>query len=299
MGDRPVPHDAYPVGSGFLWRWVDLPQDDAMAAFVLRYAVAGDEARERLRSALSTDDLYTLLLFSRRSALRAIRTGDAGAAELAADALALAPVGRNAIDSQNVGVAEALAAYAGQRVVLGHADPGLARAAGLREVAGPDGPVLVEDRFQRYHPSCDLALVALRATALVDADVGYQAMDVAVADAIADVWLRGGDEPPRAALRAVTGCASVHGAPPVSPAVPDGTHFLLIYLAEAATAADAATIAGAAGVRHGGAAAVGAAVGRLCAIVIGARTPHGPPAPESAASLARFVRPLTELLAGA
>jgi hypothetical protein len=288
MGVGPVPHSDYPDGSGFLWRWVDVPQDDAMAAFVLRSTVADD---------LSTDDLYTLLLFSRRSALRAIRTGDPGAAELAAGALTL--VDRHAIDVRDVVVARSLAAYAGQRVALGHADPALTRAAGLREVAGPDGPVLVEDRFQRYDPSCDLALLALRATTVVDADVSYHAVRVTVADAIADVWLRDGDEPPRAVLRGLTGCASVHAAPPPSPAVPFGTHFLLIYLAEAATEADAATIAGAAGVRHDGAAAVGLAVGRLCAIVVGAGTRHGPPAPESAASLARFVSPLTDLLARA
>jgi len=89
--------------------------------------------------------------------------------------------------------------------------------------------------------------------------VGYHAVGVTVADAISDVWLRGRGEPPRTVLREVTGCASVHGAPPPSPAVPFGTHFLLIYLAEAATEADAATIAGAAGVRHDGAAAVGVA----------------------------------------
>jgi hypothetical protein len=287
MGEGPVPHSDYPDGSGFLWRWVDLPQDDAMASFV-RSPVASD---------LSTVDPYTLWLFSRRLALRAIRTGDADAAALAADALAL--VDRDAIDLRDMVVAESLAGYARQRVTLGHADPALARGAGLREVAGPDGPVLVEDRFRRYDPSCDLALLALRATALVDADVGYHAVHVAVADAIADVWLRGGGEPPRAVLRGVTGCASVHGAPPPSPAVPPGTHFLLIYLAEAATEADAATIAGAAGVRHDGAAAVGVAVGRLCAVVIGAGTRHGPPTRESAASLARFVSPLTDLLAGA
>jgi hypothetical protein len=260
-----------------------------MAAFVRRSPDAGG---------FSIDDLYTLLLFAKRTALRAIRTGDAGAAQLAVDALAL--VDRNAIDiPRNLVDAESLVAYAVQRVASGHADPALARSAGLREVAGPDGPVLVEDGFQRYDPSCDLALLALRATALVDADVGYHAVDVTVADAIADVWLRARDEPPRAALRGVTGCASVQGAPPFSRAVPSGTHFLLIYLAEAATEADAATIAGAAGVRHRGAAAVGVASGRLCAIAIGASTPHGPPGPESAASLARFVPPFTDLLAGA
>lgn len=288
MGDRPVPHGDYPDGSFILWRWVDLPQDEAMADFVRRSPAAGD---------LSTDDLHTLLLFSRRSALRAIRTGDADAAKLAADALAL--VGRNAIDVRDLVVAESLAGYAAQRVTLAHADPALARGAGLREVLGPDGPVLLEDRCQPYDPSCDLVRLALRATAVVDADVGYRAMDVTVADSISDVWLRGGDEPPRAVLRNVTGCVSVHGAPPSSPAVPPGIHFLLVYLAEAATEADAAAIAGAAGVRHDGAAAVGVAVGRLCAVVIGAGTRHGPPAPESTASLARFVRPLAELLATA
>jgi hypothetical protein len=209
-------------------------------------------------------------------------------------------VDRDAIDiPRNLVEAESLAAYAGQRVASGHADPALARRAGVREVAGPEGPVLVEDRFHRYDPSCDLALLALRATALVDADVGYHAVSVTVADAIGEVWLRGGGEPPRAVLRGVTGCASVQGAPPASPAVPDGIHFLLIYLAEAATEADATTIAEAAGVRHDGAAAVGVAIGKLCAVVIGGTPRHGPPAPESAASLARFIHPLTELLAGA
>src|SRR5687768_11060524 len=65
-----------------LLQFVDSPIDGVVDALCRRFEAAGEAERDRLRAALTTDDLYTLVTFARRSAVRSLRGDDREPARL-------------------------------------------------------------------------------------------------------------------------------------------------------------------------------------------------------------------------
>ncbi|MDX3660082.1 hypothetical protein PV646_22520 [Streptomyces sp. ID05-26A] len=264
--------DVYSRQAQRLWRWVDAPQDAEVAGFVALQAVLG--ADERARD-LSEADRRTLITFARRIALATLRTGDPAALDAAFEALAV--VGVERVDERDA----ALVAYAAHRV-------GAPRSAGeidlpgdwgMREVSTPDGVVLVRDDGGRYSDGSDLAARALRAADLLEAG-WYIDAEVTVGTS----WSAGSLGEPRRPLVAVAGVRAEreHGR---------AGHSALVFLAEAATAQDAATVAEA----GAGTARLAVAVGHRCALLI-ARSPAGVAPVETAASLERFRQGLADIL---
>jgi hypothetical protein len=314
-GPSPLAGVAYPPGSGELWRWVERDEDATVAEFLRSYAAAGGPARVAARSSLDMDDLYTLLLFARRRALAALRTGDAGAVGDAFDALSAIDVER--VDWRDAAVVAVLATFAAQHVgdpselagaavsraaddmaemlaeIAGSAPVELAEDAGYRLVDTGSGPVLLEDDLEDYEPGRDLIPLALELARRVEAEGSYEVDSVEVATEVAGIWVGAdADDAVAQALVGVSGCVSLHAHPGAGDRAL--RHFLLGYLAEAATAQDAATIA--AGTARGGRAGAevtGVAVDRWFAVLVAACTVAGEPSVEDAASLARFL-PLLE-----
>jgi hypothetical protein len=320
-GPSPIAGVTYPVGSGDLWRWVDRPADAVLSAFVAGYVTAGEQSRARMRASLTMDDLYTVLLFAQRSGFAAIRTGDARLAGEAFDALSTIDVER--VDWRDLVVAASLAGYAAGRAgavpaaaaagAIRRAEPqvaeilteaavdgiDLAETCGYRVVETASGPVLFEDGYERYAPDRELAPIALGIAAVIEGDRTYRVDGLTIAEDLPQVWVAADtDTRVGAALGRVTGCVSISASPlPVSGQRP-GDHFLNVWLVEAATAADAALVAGGAG-RGGRAGAVVLAVpaGRLCAVLVGACTLVGRPPFETVQTLARFQPAVSALLA--
>jgi hypothetical protein len=322
-GPSPIAGVDYPDESGDLWRpWVERPEDSAMSVFVGSYAAAGEPDRVVTRACLTMDDLYTVLLFARRRALAAIRTGDPHAAVEAFDALSAIDIER--VDWRDAATDAMFAAYAAPYAgipateaaegAIGRADPqmaevlseavnddeeiDLAESCGYRVVTTADGPALFDDESEPYEPDRDLVPIALGVAAAIEGEHTYLIDTLTVAEELPLVWVVSETDPQvEAAIGRLTGCVSIR-ALPVAGAGPDPNHhYLNIYLAEAATAEDAATIArGAARGERSRSAALGIAAGRLCAVLIAATVGTDQPPFETAESLARFQAPISALL---
>jgi hypothetical protein len=293
-----------------LWRWVDAPQDGELSAFATTYAGLDSAERARARSSLTMDDFYTLLTFARRCALAAIRTRDGGKVRAALDAMSAIEIER--VDWRDVVVEAGFACYAGRRLGLeparlaadaaNHAQPDigevltevaaeevdLAEQCGYREVDTPSGPVFFGDEGEDFAPDCDLVAFALDVAAALEED-RYRVDDITVASDLPEVWLAGDDMDVGRATGALTGCVSVHADLRPDAGQDENAHFLLAFLAEATTAADASRIAAAAETRAApNVAQVGVAVDRRCAVVIARSSVHGVPAVEDKESLGRL-----------
>jgi hypothetical protein len=321
-GPSPIADIDYPAGSGNLWRrWVELPQDAAMSVFIGGYAAAAEPDRVVTRASLTMDDLYTVLLFAERRAFAAIHTGDPAAAVEAFDALSAIDTER--VDWRDVTVTAMLAAYAASHAgmpavaaaegAIGRADPqvakvlsraaddeeiDLAKSCGYRVVATADGPALFEDGGKSYEPDRDLVPIALGVAAVIEGERTYRVQRLSIGKHLSPVWVAAEtDERVAAAVENLTGCGSVHAAPLAGTGRNPGDHFLTVYLAEAATAEDAAVVAeGATRGGRPGSVGLGVAAGRLCAVFVAACVVADEPSFESAESLTRFQAPVAALL---
>lgn len=302
--------DVYSRQAQRLWRWVDAPQDVEVAGFVALQSMLDGDERARLRAGLSDSDQHTLITFARRIALATLRTGDPAA--LVAAFEALAAIDGERVDERDLASAAALVTYAAQRAgaarsaaeTAARAEPAVAEILldlaaeevdlpgdwGLREVTTPDGVVLVQDDGEGYSPESGLTARALGVAALLEAD-RYPHAEITVGTGLPPVWLGEGHEE---LLRSLGPVVSVHAEPEPGP---DGRtfHFVLVFLAEAATVQDAAAVAAGA-VTAGGTAKLGVAADHRCAVLIARPSLVGATPMETAASLERFRPGLADLL---
>jgi hypothetical protein len=306
-GPSPLRDIAYPSRAAVLWRWVDAPEDATVWAFVRAYS--GIDDRAKVRSSLTMDDFYTLMTFTRRCVLAALRNEDPGAVEAAFDALSAIDLAR--VDWRDVVVAASLASFAARRVglppeevlsgavlraesqvgdILEQAITKEIDLAGYREVRTAAGPVLVESAGR--NESVDLLVRALGVAELIEDDGRYAVSGAGEVAELPAVWLS--DSPATAeARRRLRECVSVHAEPPES----RFRHFLLVFLAEAADERDAELIAEAARSRvDDGTVQLGIAVGRRCAVVVARSGVMAESSIEDPESLARFNGPIRALL---
>jgi hypothetical protein len=263
----------YPAWSAELWRWVERPQDDAVAEFVAAFAGADEPVRAELRAGLSVDDLYhCVLVFAKRRAFASLRAGDRRAAVDAFEALATVDIER--VARRDLAPTISLAWWAAQRCqAIDEVTPAIDRAAlpvremilelspeagvdpaeacGLRLVATPSGPALFGDGRHPYRPDRDLVPIAVAAAEIVEADGVHHVHT----QQIAQPWPTG----------PVNGSIPTQASPDT-----DAPHrLLLVHLVEAATAAGAAAIVASADGAESPR-SVSAAVNhdRLCAVLV-------------------------------
>lgn len=320
-GPSPIAGIDYPAGAAEQWRWLDCREDDHMSAFVRSYVDADEAVRRTMRDCLGMDDLYTVLLFARRKAFAAIRTEDPAHAVEAFDALSAVTPDRvdwrdlswgawlSALAAVRTGVAPATAAAGAiARADLRAAEilsdvvtsdectdeEQISRASGVLIVDTAGGRILLDaDGTDDGH----LAGIAVSLADAVEAEGSYRAHAPAIGGGIPAVWLRDrDDERVAAAMADLTGCASVRADPVPRPGISERDHFLLVFLAEAASEDDAARLRdGAHGGGRTGSVVTAVASGRLCAILVAACSVAGQPSIEDMDSMARFV-PLVRVL---
>lgn len=294
----------YDRSATVLWRWVDAPQDAVLREFLRDYSRAVDPAA--IRASLSEGDFYTLMTFARRCVLAALRNSAPATVLLAFEALSVIELDR--VDWRDVTVTASLVSYAARRarldpdeVVTGpvrRAEPAVAsqlrRAAtsdggsgGYHELKTADGPVLIQVSGP-VRGAIRLLRRALGVAAVIEADGRYEVSGVSAEREIPAVWLTPEAEEARQRLRR---CVSVRAEPPN-----DRAHFLLVFLAEATSDEDAATIT--AGLRTlDGAVELGITAGRLCAVVIARTAVLGASDIEDDRTLARLTAPISAALA--
>lgn len=290
-------HIRYPRRATVLWRWVDAPQGAEIAALL---------HDPDLR--LTESDYYTLMTYARRCVLAALRTADLATALAAFEALSRVDMDR--VDWRDVTVVASLASYGARRTGLDpelvltgpvrRATPAVAElltgaaiseagTGGYHELRTTNGPVLIEVSGP-VRGAVALLKTALGVAAAIEEDGRYEVGGVGVEREVPAVWLDGAEEERRRLKR----CVSVRADPPDSDA-----HFLLVFLVEAATDADAAAIAAAAQRRvFPGAVELGIAVDRRCAVVIARSAVHGVPPIEDDRSLTRLTAPIIAAMRG-
>jgi hypothetical protein len=320
-----ISYDLPPAELGLL-HFRPASADELIDEFADRYASGTDDQRAEYRSALTMDDLYTVLHYARRAVVRALRAADP---QLAARAVnALAAVDTDRVDPRDLIWQAGLLAYAVRRVggatieifeaaaaradrqtagylrEVGQRPPGGLRQWGFKEVQTPDGIGLAQDDGGRYQARDDLLAIAERIAAQIAADGTWQLSEPAVGAQLQPVWLRADKYPEPdpeldQARTEITGCVLVRGGVESDGSAMEAQN-LMMYLAKTSTARAAETIARAAGPGSGTwFAGFGVAAGQLFAMLIARSVIAEVPSAEIQQSLERFRPVLAQALAGA
>ena len=291
-----------------------LALDSELAEVCRRMAALEPAARARVRQSISMDEFYTLLAFSRRMALFALRERSVGRLRDGLNAIALIELAR--IDYRDVPTAVALLRHAAQRIgadigallkdTSAISEPEIARflsefaqrrldeqalcdITGLREVTTPYGIAFVGYGFCPYAPTADLLAALIEIAALLAAD-RYRPSGMQIATELPPVWLRAAGEATVAkAVRGARGTASLHASirPELHPA--DDSHAILLFLVELPDAERARMLQELSRTAsHSTHSLLGCAVDRLFCLGVAHSFLHGVESIETPTSLARF-----------
>ena len=197
---------------------VKQPLDEELSGLCQRFAASNPLTRSRLRGSASLEDFYTLLTFSQRSAVFAMR--DRGAEHIVAGLTAVALIEKDRIDFRDALGALSLLHHAAGVVRIDPA-PLFAKAASLAEskmselilgflkrsedgrdiqkswgytvIETKAGPGFIECGFEPYEPTYPLAQIGLALAELIKRDK-YQPTSVTVASDLPAVWLSSVDD---------------------------------------------------------------------------------------------------------
>jgi hypothetical protein len=241
--------------------------DDELRAFCRRFAAADPLSRARVRESTSMDDFYTLLEFSRRSAVFGLRSRDAGYFVDGLSAIAIIDVSR--IDHRDAQVALELLDFAARAI---ETNPGdfFKRAASLAEprmsqlilacskrlqgtydlhgdcgyamIETEAGPGFVHWNLEPYQPSYPMDKIALALADFVKRDK-YQPTFITLASKLPAVWLSSVDDPVlNRTLKSVRAGISVTAELRPSESPDYAYQHLMIFLVELKDEADAASL---------------------------------------------------------
>ena len=256
----PMPKDTYPANQGVVLASLNpkpLPLDVELKDLCRGAAALDAESHRKLRHAISMEEFYTLLAFSRRLALFAIRAKSPEGLREAVEAVALIEIAR--VDFRDVSIALGVLAYAYARIgrsprpffedASKRADPQVAEMlreqaqqslAGkklsdltfLEEVSTKYGPGFVSHGFEAYAPTVDMVSMAVEIAELFEADK-YGPMGIQIATTLPPVWLRSaGEAAVRSALEGAPAGASVSGFLRSEFRPQEEGHSVLVFLVE-------------------------------------------------------------------
>jgi hypothetical protein len=298
-----------------LLRMTKSPLDETVRAFLSSGGDGSDEPGKPPWPPLGPDDFQTLLHFSKRSAVLALRERDPARCAEGWRALAAVDVSRvNATDLREAaGVVDAVAtSLAANQEAFENAIRAASPSArevlstlhlenagvplrdwGYRVADTQSGPALVQTEFDEYSPSTDLLLLAMRASELVVTDRRPHAT-FKIGTAVPPVWFRSHDPRVSQVLDASTGTALVSLSTREGEIDPQ---LFNIYFVEVASDEEARWLADAAAKDEPGVcASVAFAVRRVVCIAVTASRTSGKPSAESAASLSQALEPVKALL---
>jgi hypothetical protein len=297
--------------------------DEELSALCDRFAAATEAERARMRRSISMDGFYTLMTFSRRAAVFALRERRVQHVQDSLRALALIESER--VDQRDIAWAMGIAYYAATRTALDAATLVRAAAAlaepdvatfmndyperhrdskdllqqwGYREVRTSDGPGLVAASFDSYDPTFPMLDLALEIAAVFEGDV-YGASDVEVASTLPSVWLRpAAAEEVKAVLTRARAGAKVRGQMRPSGDPSHESQMLLVFIEEMRDELSAGSLLEMSRrSRWQGESVLGVSAGRLFCLVVGRSTVVGVPSYESAQRLERFMALLSAVVA--
>ncbi len=276
-----------------------------------------DQLRE-LHHQLSLDDLYTLLTFAHRSTVLGLRTRDPQWPRAALAALTL--VAPDRVDHRDLTWAAGLVAYTlnqltpsaadETRRAATRADPStralLERFAddppqtltdwGYAVIGHGDDLSVVSSEHRPWNPTVDLARIAQRTAAAIDAEGSYAATSITVATRLPPVWLKGSPEEAGAqhALDQTLATVSVRAEPVTTDRSDD--HMFIAFIAELANPHAADLVARSSTAAAGTFARLALTNGAVAEVLIARSVVQGVPSLEDDATLQRFHQPLAEAL---
>jgi hypothetical protein len=232
------------------------PLDEELSALCRRFGEADAAGRSRLRDSASLSDFYTLLAFSRRSAVFGMRRRHPN---LVTDALAaVAMIDPDRIDFRDALVALSLLHHAARAIganpdgLFAHAatladskmstlilgflsrseeDRNLQKSWGYTVIETEGGPGFVQSGFESYQPSLRLDRAGMALGRLLAQDK-YSSGSITLASALPPVWLSSVDDKAlNTALAGVRGVVTINAHLPPESADCAG-QVLMIFLAE-------------------------------------------------------------------
>ena len=236
-GKSPMPATTYDFwrGEGSLVNPVKNSLDSELSELCQRFAKSDAQVRAKMRTSISADEFYTLITFSRRAAVFAIRERNLNWVSNGLNAIAMIEAER--IDSRDILWALSLLYHSAKRVganadqLFGAAaklsEPNVSKlfteflggtaeykdlrsSWGYDEVETKDGIGFIGWKFADYRPTYDLKSVVIDIGDLVSRDK-YQTSSVEVAAELPAVWLESEDNRSlELALKKVTAGATVH-----------------------------------------------------------------------------------------
>jgi hypothetical protein len=300
------------------------PLDEELSILCRAFAKGDLTSRSRFRDSANMDDFYTLLAFSRRSAVFAMRDR---ITEHVVDGLtAIALIERSRIDFRDALLALSLLSHAGQSIkanvddlfveATSLAEPKMSelilgfrkqsqdyqdirKSWGYTVIATEAGPGFVGWEFRSYQPTYPLDQVALTLAQLVKLDK-YGPATVTLASELPAIWLTSVED--NALKRALTsvGAAVTIRADLRPEQSPDYKHqILLIFLAELndeSSAQSLVKLTQEKQTRPNNFAMIGVKEDRLFCLVIGRSFTAGTASFENQASIRRFSTPIAEVL---
>ncbi len=298
---------------------VSRPLDDAIVMLCNQFASAATD-RGSWRHAISMQEIYTLLTFSQRAVVFALRSRDLAHLENAATAIAM--IEHERVDLRDVAGALFMVRYAGAslgqpdtalRTVTSLADPTIAAVAAdflaegrvpdLRDECGydvvqtPSGLGLVRWGYETFLPAGDLLSLGLKLRHTVEADV-YGAAELELARDLPSVWFRPAPEHAvEAALGERRAGMIVRAELRPSEHQSHENQNLWVFVQEMTRPAHAKTLVGLS--RMAGRAdtqVMGLSAGPVFCLVVAASTAAGVPGYEAPGALARFAAPMQAAL---
>jgi hypothetical protein len=242
------------------------PLDAALAELTGQFAGSRDRTRAARRRSISMDEFYTLLAFSRRSAVFALRERNAGWVTAGLTALAMIEAAR--IDWRDLLWALSILHHAAGRIGADAdrllqdagrlAEPGVARLIdgfsrgsakekdlrsswGHDEVEIDSQVGLIGWGFRPYQPTRDLSRAAVEIADFVGRRQ-YRADSVEIASELPAVWLETADNAALAkAMKRIRACATVHARLRAAEHRGCDSQMFIVFLAETADEAAAET----------------------------------------------------------
>ncbi len=292
------------------------PLDETLRVLANEWLRLPADALGELYSQLSLDDLYTLLTFAHRSTVLGLRSADPQWPRAALAALTLITPDR--VDHRDLTWAAGLVAYTLNQLTPSAADeirraaaradpstrPLLERFAddppqtltdwGSAVVGHGDDLSVVSSEHQHWNPTVDLARIAQRIAAAIDAEGSYAATSITVATRLPTVWLKGSPEEAGAlqALDHAPATVSVR-AEPVTTDRPDD-HMFIAFIAELADRSAADLVARSSTEATGTFARLALTNGAVAVVLIARSVVQGVPSLEDNATLQRFQEPFAE-----
>ena len=323
-GKSPMPATIYDFwrGEGSLVNPVKNSLDSELSELCQRFAKSDAQVRAAMRNSISMDEFYTLLLFSQRSAVFAIRERNLNWVSNGLTAIAMIEAER--MDSRDILWALSLLYHSARRVganadqlfraaaklsepsvsrlftefIGGTAkDKDLRSSWGYDEVETKDGIGFIGWRFADYRPTYDLKRIVIDIGDLVTKDK-YQTSSVEVAAELPPVWLESKENHSlELALKKVRAGASVHADLRPNEHPTYRSQVLMVWLVEVKDERVAQELLGMSRQKKPtGYSMIGIAEGRLFCLVVARSFVQGVDSFETSESLPRFAKGITEIL---